>query len=184
MSSVSPRIPAALATLVEYLDSLDERAPLEELQQRLSTLAVTMDDLTPFAHFGSTYRRNLISEGAHYELLCICWRSGQRSPIHDHAHSTCGLRVIQGVATETVFENSPCGQVKAVSSSDLAAPLVVGSQDDQMHQVSNLQASGDDLVTLHIYSPPLRKMDTYSIMGPEVSIYCPETFEVSYGAGI
>ncbi len=32
-----------------------------------------------------------------------------------------------------------------------------------MHQVSNLQDGDADLVTLHIYSPPLRLMGTYSL---------------------
>ncbi len=32
-----------------------------------------------------------------------------------------------------------------------------------MHQISNLQAGAADLVTLHIYSPPLVRMGTYSL---------------------
>jgi hypothetical protein len=32
-----------------------------------------------------------------------------------------------------------------------------------MHQVSNLQPGTADLVTLHLYSPPLLRMGTYSI---------------------
>ena len=40
---------------------------------------------------------------------------------------------------------------------------MIGSQDTDMHQVSNLQAGSADLVTLHIYSPPLLWMGTYSM---------------------
>ena len=40
---------------------------------------------------------------------------------------------------------------------------VIGSQDSDLHQVSNLQPAGADLVTLHIYSPPLLWMGTYSL---------------------
>jgi hypothetical protein len=32
-----------------------------------------------------------------------------------------------------------------------------------LHQVSNLQPGPADLVTLHVYSPPLFRMGTYSI---------------------
>jgi hypothetical protein len=32
-----------------------------------------------------------------------------------------------------------------------------------MHQISNLQAGDADLVTLHVYSPPLMWMGTYSL---------------------
>ena len=86
--------------------------------------------------------------------------------------------------TETTFAPTPCGQIKATGSSDLTVGQVTSSYDDQVHQVSNLQVDGEDLVTLHIYSPPLRKMDTFSILGEEVGVFCPEVFEVSFGAGI
>jgi len=65
--------------------------------------------------------------------------------------------------TETRFEFAPNGHVKAVGSSDYAAGSVIGSQDFDLHQVSNLQAGDADLVTLHVYSPALVQMGTYSL---------------------
>ena len=94
-------------------------------------------------------------EGPWYHLLVLCWKNGQRSPIHDHAGSTCGVRVLRGVLTETTFAFAPNGHVKAVGSRDLAEGQVCGTQDDDLHQISNLQAGEADLVTLHVYTPPL-----------------------------
>ena len=37
-----------------------------------------------------------------------------------------------------------------------------------MHQISNLQAGGADLVTLHIYSPPLLRMEMFSLDNPAI----------------
>ena len=93
----------------------------------------------------------------------LCWRSGQRSPIHDHAGSSCGVRVLRGTLTETLFEFAPNGHVKATFSRDLPEGAVCGSEDADMHQVSNLQAGDADLVTLHVYTPPLRLMHTFSL---------------------
>jgi cysteine dioxygenase len=73
------------------------------------------------------------------------------------------VRVLRGVLTETAFEFAPNGRVKAVGSRDLAAGGVCGSEDLDLHQVSNLQDGDADLVTLHVYSPPLRRMGTYSL---------------------
>jgi DMSO/TMAO reductase YedYZ molybdopterin-dependent catalytic subunit len=56
------------------------------------------------------------------------------------------------------------GHVKAVQSEDFPAGSYVLSQDSDLHQISNLQAGDADLVTLHIYSPPLLRMGTYSLM--------------------
>ncbi|HMO14050.1 MAG TPA: cysteine dioxygenase family protein [Pirellulaceae bacterium] len=167
-------IPQCLQELVNFLEQLTERVPIQKLDDLLQRVAVCGSDLSDFINFGETcYRRNTISENRWYELLCICWRSGQRSPIHNHANSTCGLRVVHGCATETRFVLSPCGQVKAVGSVDFHEGFVCTSQDEQIHQVSNLQANGNDLITLHIYSPPLQCMDTYSIFNADKGSFAP-----------
>jgi cysteine dioxygenase len=71
--------------------------------------------------------------------------------------------VLRGNLTETTFVFTPGGHVKAVGSRDLPPGAISGGQDDDLHQVSNLQDNGAELVTLHVYSPPLRQMGTYSL---------------------
>jgi len=175
----APEIPAELDSLVRYLDSLTERADVSKLENLLTENRATLETLQQFVHFGEvTYRRNLIKQSEWYELLCICWKSGQRSPIHDHAQSTCGLKIMAGVATETVFETTECGQIKAVKSSDYHVGQVCSTQDSEIHQVSNLQSVGSVLVTMHIYSPPIQCMDTFSLRGAEPSIDVPKNANV------
>jgi len=89
-----------------------------------------------------------------------------------------------GVATETVFAFTPSGQIKSISSHELGRGQVTASQDEDTHQVSNLEAPGTDLATLHIYSPPLREMEMYSITGEPVGVYRPINFEFAHGGGI
>jgi len=93
----------------------------------------------------------------------LCWKNGQRSPIHDHAESTCAFRVLRGTATETAFQFAPNGHVWATGSRQHRPGSVVSSQDSDMHQVSNLQDGNADLITLHVYTPPLLWMGTYSL---------------------
>lgn len=172
-------IPKQLTALVKYLSSLTERADVEALMSLLKQTSVTLEDLADYTIFGDqTYRRNLIKQDTWFELLCLCWRSGQRSPIHDHAQSTCGLKIITGIATETRFETTASGHIKAVESNDFETGRVCSSQDDEIHQVSNLQQSGSDLVTLHIYSPPISCMDTFSLHDSQRSIYVPRNANV------
>ena len=75
----------------------------------------------------------------------------------------CVVRVLRGTLTETLFELAPNGHVKATFSRDFAEGSLIGSEDTDIHQVSNLQAGDADLVTLHVYSPPLTRMNTYSL---------------------
>jgi cysteine dioxygenase len=153
-----------LDALIEYLDGLDERASLPTLVKLLEETDVGVDDLHEFLHFSPVrYTRNLIHGGEWYNLLVLCWRNGQRSPIHDHKGSSCGMRILQGEAAETMFELAPNGHVWAVETKFHPRGHVLGSQDTDKHQISNLQAGDADLVTLHIYSPPLLWMGTYSL---------------------
>ena len=174
-----------LAPLCSFLDSLTARASVADLQAQLQSAAVTVNDVAEFARFSEhRYLRNLVHEGEHYHLLVLCWRSGQRSPIHDHAGSTCGLRILRGTATETVFERSPGGLIKPVCSEDYCVGDVSVSSDDFIHQVSNLQAQGQDLVTLHVYSPPLLRTATYSLTEPTIGEFRPMVLEHVLGSGI
>jgi len=173
-----------LNSLVQYLDNLTERATVGELQEQLTGLDVNIKDVSDHIRFGDkSYLRNLVREGPWYHLLVICWRSGQRSPIHNHAGSTCGLRILGGVATETRFETTPSELIKAVNSIDMSVDEMAVMQDSEIHQVSNLQAEGKDLVTLHIYSPPLLRMDTYSLTDKAIGEFIPVFYE-SAGSGI
>src|SRR5262245_26512938 len=112
---------ANLAHLVEYLESLTGRAPLGELTALLRRLNIQHEDVADFIHFSDRdYQRNLIRSGEWYHLWVLCWKNGQRSPIHDHKGSSCGVRVLHGTATVTQFGLGPNGLVKALGSEDFA----------------------------------------------------------------
>jgi cysteine dioxygenase len=157
-------MPKTLEPLFRYLDGLSGRASLAGLADAVRPLAVDCAELREFIRFsGQGYTRNLVRAGAWYHVLVLCWRNGQRSPIHDHAGSSCCVRVLRGTLTETRFDFAPNGHVKAVGSRDFPPGSVIGSEDFDLHQVSNLQPGTADLVTLHVYSPPLLRMGTYSL---------------------
>jgi cysteine dioxygenase len=174
-----------LSALFAELDTHPTKIPLDVLQTQLSQLAVTWDDLLPWIRFCSErYLRNLVHEGPAYQALLLCWRNGQRSPIHDHRGSTCGLRVIRGTATETIFERAANGMIYATVSAELNEGLVACSEDSDIHQISNLQCGNRELVTLHIYSPPLITMGTYSLHNSIVTDQVEFLDEYCDGAGI
>ena len=153
-----------LEGMFRYLDTLTERPDLERVMEELSRFEIDLDDVSDHVHFSrNTYKRNLMRSGPHYHAWVMCWRNGQRSPIHNHAGSACVVRVLRGTLTETIFEMAPNGHVKASFSRDIAEGSLIGSEDADIHQVSNLQAGDADLVTLHVYAPPLTRMETYSL---------------------
>jgi len=73
----------------------------------------------------------------------------------------------------------------ATGSRQLSAGDSCASQDSDVHQMSNLEADGHDLVTLHIYSPPLFRMNTFSLVDAKVmQFFDPVNEEFASGAGI
>jgi cysteine dioxygenase len=150
--------------MLHYLDTLDDYPPLDKLLKDLGSFDITCEDVQPYIRFGErSYQRNLVRAGERYHAWVLCWRNGQRSPIHDHRGSNCVVRVLRGVLTETKFEFAPNGHVKACFSHDLEPGSLLASSDTDLHQVSNLQPGTADLVTLHVYSPPLLTMGTYTL---------------------
>jgi predicted metal-dependent enzyme (double-stranded beta helix superfamily) len=133
------------------------RAGMRELELGAADLAawITFDD--------RTYCRVAIHRRPHYEVLVLCWKSGQISAIHDHAGSSCVVRVIAGHATETRYARSPCGRLMPRHSRQHGPGRVLGCRGDGIHQMANLQPAGQHLVTLLVYSPPPSRWHFYSL---------------------
>lgn len=160
---------AVIENAFAELDRVAGQLPLRVILDWLEEFPLDAADVANYLVFRpERYVRNRLHTGANYQALLLCWRNGQRSPIHNHRGSLCGVKVLRGVATETLFTRAPNGMVVPVSSRDLALGHICDSVDDDIHQVSNLQAGQMDLVTLHIYSPPLLRMDVFSLDSPAI----------------
>ncbi len=156
--------PDGLRTLVVRLSQLQRPATIVELRQWLSEIAIDRAELSPFVHFQeSCYCRTPVISSPHFELLCICWQAGQSSSIHDHWGSACGVRVVAGELTETIFDVVEDSLVRPQKVNHYGAGFVCSSVDKDVHQITNHQTDERELITLHIYSPPLAAMHSYSL---------------------
>lgn len=150
-----------LANLHQYLEGLTDRADLDKLSGLLASLNVTAEELASDCVFSeTTYKRNILASSDWYDLILMCWRSGQATRIHDHTNSSCAFRILKGIASETCFKRAPGarghqGFVTAVGMPKFyKCGQICAAQDGDIHRITNDQ-SGEDLITLHIYSPPL-----------------------------
>ncbi len=144
-----------LVKLIRHMDGLTGPAHLEDIRRLLGEADVEREELVQACKFSDvTYARNLLSKSPWYELLIICWRYGQCSPIHDHDQSVGGVRVVDGVATETRYREVGPGAVEPIGRGECKAGGVCVVERDDIHLIENLQ-SDQELITLHLYSPPL-----------------------------
>lgn len=155
--------------LVDWLQGHQQRIDLDELKARLDDDSITAGLLADQIHFNDErYARNLLAYGPQFYALVLCWKPGQASPIHDHRGASCGVRVIEGVATETSFRWLD-GKLVEDSVTTMSAGEVCGSFDDDIHEIRN---NGDtNLVTLHIYSPYLDNINLYDRETGEITVF-------------
>lgn len=153
-----------LAAIVERLSRMSGPPAFEELSALLGGVEVTAEELRPYVSFKeSTYARHRVHLGEHAELLVLCWRPGQRTPIHDHAGSYGAVRVLRGVMWETLFEMEGDAGLVYKSSCEWTPGQVTGADVPDIHQLGNPDVSGQDLVTLHLYAPPLTSLNVYKV---------------------
>ncbi|MGE0529569.1 MAG: cysteine dioxygenase family protein [Bdellovibrionales bacterium] len=154
----------------QELMAYSDRIPLEDLCAWITRSSIQFPDVQRYLRFHDLhYVRNLMFKGSAFQALVLCWKNGQRSPIHDHTGSSCAVKVLQGTALETIFDRAPNGMIFPTQTRELPEGSTTGSEDADIHQVSNLQPAGADLVTLHIYSPPLLCMNTYSLLDGSIT---------------
>jgi cysteine dioxygenase len=145
-----------LVRLIRKMDGLGEPAELPMIDRLLREADVSRGDMVQACNFSDVnYARTIFAQSPWYQLIVICWRSGQSSAIHDHRGSQCGVRVIAGIATETVYERTAAGRVRPVREVEYHQDDVCTTSDTGIHVISNRRPE-TDRVTLHLYSPPLR----------------------------
>ncbi|HKY09804.1 MAG TPA: cysteine dioxygenase family protein [Candidatus Binatia bacterium] len=172
----------SLAELVKDLLANSSVGP-EFMQDALERLAIPLADIQPHTRFSDyRYARNLVHKTDRFEIMVMCWHAGQRSSIHDHAGSLGGLKILQGRLTESLFEKAPNGMIKSAGSLDYNAGEIRVEETSLIHQISNLQAENGKAISIHIYAPPLVRMNVYSLEDPSVKNVLPQYF--SFGSGI
>ena len=74
------------------------------------------------------------------------------------------------------------GMIKSLSSANYVIDEIRVEETSLIHQISNLQAENGTAVSVHIYVPPLVRMNVYSLEDPAVRNILPQYF--SLGSGI
>ncbi|MFL6286167.1 MAG: cysteine dioxygenase [Pyrinomonadaceae bacterium] len=154
----------SLASLVETLEGLEARPEPSRVDEWMRRVEVSREELRPYVGFKEgTYARHRVFVRDYAELLVLCWRPGQRTPIHDHAGSFGSVRVLEGFMWETLFEMDAAEGLIYKSAREWTHGHVTGADVPDIHQLGNPDVSGTDLITLHLYAPPLTSLNVYKV---------------------
>ena len=165
------------SALVERLNELTTAPTLEQLNSWLSEVEISQLDLQPFIGFKEgNYWRHRVCRNEAVEMLVICWRPGQKTPIHDHNGSHGVVRVQQGLMWETIFSFNGEQGLCYDTGRECPVGTVTGAEIPDIHQLGNPEVSGQDLITVHVYAPPLGVLKTYKVGSSQVDLYTPNDF--------
>lgn len=137
----------------------------------LGEYARAHDDWQHYRHFCEHfYARNLVEVNDLFELIVICWKAGQTSPIHNHAGQHCWMAVVEGTIEETHYRAPVKGAREPLEPLSVQTFPVgsVGYIDDSIALHGIRPAADRPAVSLHLYSRPILTCN----------IYDPETGEV------
>ena len=170
----------SLHELVQRLDSQSEQPTLEQLNAWLASARISTEDLRPYISFKEgNYRRHRICRNESVEMLVLCWRPGHKTPIHDHNGSHGVVKVHQGVLWETIFAYDKDKGLCYQTGRECQVGEVTGAGVPDIHQLGNPEVSGQDLITIHIYAPPLGVLKTYKVGSPQIDLYTPDDSDMS-----
>ncbi len=169
----------SLKALVAALESVNSAPSLEQIYDWLEKAEISLEELQPYLGFkDGNYWRHRVCRNEFVEMLVLCWRPGQRTPIHDHNGSHGGVRICEGMLWETTFTYHALAGLKYKSAREHRSGSVTGSDTPDIHQLGNPDVSGQDLITLHVYAPPLGVLHTYKPGSAKIDLYLPDDTEV------
>tara|TARA_B100001029_G_scaffold121741_1_gene101227 strand:+ start:360 stop:884 length:525 start_codon:yes stop_codon:yes gene_type:complete len=150
-----------IGDLIGWLDSIDRRPGLSEIGTRLESMPLNLEALKRHITYTEDdgYKRNIIKKTEHYEMVAITWRAGQTTPIHDHVGSDCAFLIVEGTSTETIYKTDENGRAVPSAVRDYAPGEVCAADEPDIHRISN--DTDDDLINLHVYTPPLSGFGIY-----------------------
>ena len=178
---ISPAPPESrsltFAELVEHLNAQTSPPTLETIDSWLANVEISPLDVEPYLGFKEgNYWRHRVCRNEAVEMLIICWRPGQRTPIHDHNGSHGVVRVHEGLLSETTFSYEEERGLCYNTGRECPAGSVTGADVPDIHQLGNPEASGQDLITVHVYAPPLGVLNTYKLGSSQIELYTPNDF--------
>jgi uncharacterized NAD(P)/FAD-binding protein YdhS len=165
-----------LLELVQHLDALGPRPPLVDTARALKEAHLTPADLAAYIQRNPrSYNRALVVLREAYELLVLTWLPGQASVPHDHMGSLCALQVVHGEAVEGCYHVAPDGYADLQYEKALPCGEVIAAQDAGVHAVRNASQTGELLVSVHVYAPPLKDFHQFTLRPQRPADILPET---------
>lgn len=134
----------------------------DELRDALLQLNITVEELAqlPEPSEGKPYNRKLLFKNNEVELLMMNWSQLECAP-HDHGQSHGWIQVLSGTSINSVYEVIGNGLPAALFHEYYHKGRYFYAPKKGIHKMKS--SDHTNLVTLHLYSPPITGMIVYDL---------------------
>jgi cysteine dioxygenase len=169
---------------LDWKDFLDEVQRLGEaglsedrLFDLVSRLRIDCALLAPYIQFSDDgYARNVLYRDDAFEAICLCWKPGQGTPVHDHGRSFGVVCVFEGSLVVTGFKRLDDGarpgraELQPMTQVIAAEGTVAMDRVGSIHRLGNPPSARGRCVSLHFYAGPLDTMSIYDPLAGTVDV--------------
>ncbi|MGP4076159.1 cysteine dioxygenase [Halobacillus sp. K22] len=135
---------------------------VEELKEALIKLDVQKSEAEAWLEAPGLrpYYRKLLYADERVELLAMNWADIECAP-HDHGASTGWIQVLSGATRHTVFQVEKGHLPEALFTEIKKEGVLLYAPQHGVHKMG--REGINPLITLHLYSPPIRGMKVYDL---------------------
>ena len=151
-----------ITSLPELIETLDECDP-QDYVKVAANMNIPKEDFEDYTFWkDECYARNCIERTNVYELILICWKAGDSSPVHGHDEQKCWVYQVDGTMQEERFTEEE-GELTTCNIMELETGDLT-YMEDRMGYHSLTNKSDEGAMTLHLYISPI---DSCKVFDPE-----------------
>jgi len=154
------KTPSDIQSINELITALSEceRKSYNEIARAIN---IPISEFKEFSSWSDEcYTRNCIHEEEKYELILLCWESGQKTPIHDHGGEECWVRIVKGKLEERLYRMDEQREFDMLKSA-ISQKNEITYMTDFMgfHSLKNISQKRS--MSLHLYANPIKSCNVY-----------------------
>ena len=148
----------SLEELIEKLDHSNSSNQGKIIKQ----MNIPISDFEAYSSWNKKgYTRNCIHRTDEYELILLCWKKGDTTPIHGHDGQNCWVYQLEGQITEFRYEKIGLGNLVETNRMRLIpGKLTFMNNTMGYHKLRN--DTNGRAMTLHVYVSPISSCEVYN----------------------
>lgn len=143
-----------ITNVEELIENLEESSP-EEYPSILKSMDIASEEFDEYKVWKEEgYSRNCIYRSANFELVLLCWKPGDETPIHSHDGQKCWVYQVESEIVEERYDKDETGEPQLIHTQMLSEGKLTYMEDRMgYHVLAN--RSDEAACTLHLYMLPI-----------------------------